>query len=82
MDSDNRTITAHIPVELAAQIDTFAEKMERPRGWIVKEALADWIEAQKAELQLIHEGVLDFEAGRLVANDEILSWIDSLEDKA
>ncbi len=82
MDSENRTITAHIPEALAAQIDSFAEKMERPRGWIVKEALADWVEAQKAELQLIHEGVLDFEAGQVVAHEDVLSWIDSLDDKA
>ena len=40
---ENRVITAHIPISLAEQVDAIAERLERSRGWVVKQALTDWI---------------------------------------
>lgn len=32
-----RVVTAHIPRELAEQIDKLAARLDRPKGWIVKQ---------------------------------------------
>jgi predicted transcriptional regulator len=38
-----RVLTAHVPIDLAKQLDRAAARLERSRGWIVQKALADWI---------------------------------------
>ena len=40
---NTRVVTAHIPNELAEQIDQLAARLDRPKGWIVKQALTSWV---------------------------------------
>ena len=75
-----RTVTAHIPVELAQQIDEAAERLERPRGWIVKQALMNWVSLEERRHQMILEGLKDIEEGRVVPQSEMEAWVKSLED--
>jgi predicted transcriptional regulator len=42
--ADTRVMTAHLPVALAEQVDELAERLERSRGWVVKQALAAFVE--------------------------------------
>ncbi len=39
-------ITTHVPLPLAAKIDEMAARLQRSRGWIMKQALQAWIEAE------------------------------------
>ncbi len=75
-----RTVTAHIPVELAEQIDEAAERLERPRGWIVKQALMNWVSLEERRHQMILEGLKDIDEGRVVPHAEIEAWARRLED--
>ena len=34
-----KVLTAHIPISLAKKVDKLSKRMERPRAWIVKQAL-------------------------------------------
>ena len=74
-----RTFTAHIPVELAQQIDEAAERLERPRGWIVKQALMNWISLEERRHQMILEALKEVDEGRFVAHEAIETWAASLE---
>jgi predicted transcriptional regulator len=35
-----KVLTAHVPVPLIEKVDLIAARMERSRGWIVKQALS------------------------------------------
>ncbi|SEQ52325.1 ribbon-helix-helix domain-containing protein [Sphingobium sp. YR768] len=35
-----RVITAHVPTDLADQVDALAARLDRSRGWIMKQALS------------------------------------------
>lgn len=74
-----RTVTAHIPIELAEQVDAAAERLERPRGWIVKQALQNWISLEERRHQMTLEGLKDIREGRVHDQKTIDAWIDSLE---
>ena len=74
-----RTVTAHIPIELAEQVDAAAERLERPRGWIVKQALQNWISLEERRHQMTLEGLNAIDEGQVVDHAEITAWIDSLE---
>ena len=38
-----RVVTAHLPAELAEKLDGLADRLDRPRGWLVKEAVEAYI---------------------------------------
>ncbi|ESQ93555.1 CopG family transcripitonal regulator [Asticcacaulis sp. AC460] len=76
---NTRTVTAHIPVELAEQVDAYASKLERPRGWIVKQALQDWISLEERRHQMMLEGFKDIAEGRVHDQEEIEAWAAGLE---
>lgn len=78
----NRVVTAHIPAELAEQVDLFAARLDRPKGWIVRQALASWVELETKRYQLTLEGLADVEAGRVVDHATITDWAKSLTPKA
>jgi len=45
----SKTFTAHIPLELAAQVDALSERLDRSRGWIIKQALEDFVARQQTK---------------------------------
>ncbi len=77
--ADTKVLTAHVPRELADKIDKYAESMERSRGWIVKQALADWVDWEEEKERRTLEGLADIDAGRVVSDEDVKVWIDSLD---
>lgn len=76
---NTRTVTAHIPVELAEQVDAAAARLERPRGWIVKQALQNWISLEERRHQMTLEALREVDEGKFVEQDVIDKWVDSLD---
>jgi predicted transcriptional regulator len=74
-----RVVTVHIPSELAEQIDQLAERLDRPKGWIIKQALISWVELEAKRHQLTLEGLADVDAGRLVDHAAIDAWAKNLD---
>jgi len=75
---ETRVITSHVPVPLADQVDALAARMERSRGWIVKQALAEFVALEEKRYRLTLEGLASVEAGEGVPHEEVEAWIDSL----
>ncbi|MFI4934201.1 MAG: CopG family ribbon-helix-helix protein [Caulobacterales bacterium] len=75
---ETRVFTAHIPLELAEKVDAFAHRLERPRGWIVKQALRAWIEEEELRDRLTREGLAAVDAGEVVDHEVVQEWVDSL----
>jgi predicted transcriptional regulator len=73
-----RVVTAHIPLDLADKVDALAERLERPRGWIVKKALAAWIEEDELRERLTREAMAEARSGIGVGEAELKAWADSL----
>ncbi len=75
---ETRVLTAHVPLPLAAKVDELASRMERSRGWIVKQALAAWIDTEEAKRQLTLEAMAEIDAGKVVTDDAVQGWAESL----
>jgi predicted transcriptional regulator len=80
--ADTRVITAHVPAEMAEQVDKYAEQMDRSRGWIVKQALADWLSWEEEKNRLTLEAIEDVKEGRVVSDDAMRKWIESLDTES
>ena len=74
-----RTVTAHIPVELAEQVDKYAEQLERPRGWIVKQALLNWVSLEERRHQMTLEALKEVDEGKFIEHAEIRTWAKGLK---
>ena len=78
MATEMRTLTAQVPVELAQEVDALAELIERPRQWIIKKALVQYLAREAETRRLIQEGLSDVDAGRLVPIEQVEAWADSI----
>jgi predicted transcriptional regulator len=75
---DTEELTAHVPLALAEKIDRLAERFERSRAWIVKEALIAWVEQEEERDRLTREALADVDAGRVLDHDDVQAWAESL----
>lgn len=75
---ESKVLTAHIPLAMAEKIDRIAAQLDRSKGWIVKQALADWIAQQESHRRLTLEAMADVDAGRVIDHDIMVSWAASL----
>lgn len=74
----SRVLTAHVPTDLADKVDEAAARLDRSRAWIVKQALAAWLEREEWKHRMTLEGLADIKAGRTVAHEDMQAWADSL----
>jgi predicted transcriptional regulator len=75
---DTRVVTAHLPADLARKLDGLAERLDRPRGWIVKEAIASFISLEEKRHQLTLEALADVDSGRTVDHAAVEAWAEGL----
>jgi predicted transcriptional regulator len=76
--TETKVLTAHIPLPLAEKVDQIASRLERSRGWIMKQALSVWIDQEEERNQLTREALADVEAGRVIDHQAVQAWADSL----
>lgn len=60
-------------------MDQLAERPERSRGWIMKQALASWIAQEEDRDRLTREALADVGEGRVIDHQAIQAWADSLD---
>ena len=75
---NTKVLTAHVPIPLAEKVDQIAARLERSRGWIVKQALTAWIEQEEERRKMTLEAMADIEAGQVIGHQSIQAWADSL----
>ncbi len=80
MTAATKVLTAHVPLSLADKVDQMAERLERSRGWIMKQALAAWIAQEEERDRLTQEALADVDAGQLIAHPAVHAWAERLGD--
>jgi predicted transcriptional regulator len=78
VETNTKVITAHLPLSLAERVDSMAARLERSRGWIMKQALAAWVDQEEERHHLTLLALDDVTSGRLIDAAAIQAWADSL----
>ena len=78
MASDTKVLTTHVPLPLAEKVEAMAAQLERSRGWVVKQALAAWVDQEEERHRMTLEALGDVDAGRVIEHQAIRAWADSL----
>jgi predicted transcriptional regulator len=64
---------------MAEKVDQMAARLERSRGWIMKQALSAWIAQEDERDRLTQEALADVDAGRFIDHQAVQAWADSLD---
>jgi len=75
---DSKVFTAHVPLLLADKVDQLAARLDRSRGWVVKQALAAWIDLEEERDRLTREALADVDTGQVVDHQAVQAWAESL----
>ncbi len=73
-----RSVTAHVPVELAERVDEIADRLDRSKNWIVRQALCAWLDQEDERNRLTREAIADVDAGRVIGHQAVQAWAESL----
>ena len=76
--TETKVLTAHVPLPLAEKVDQLASRLERSRGWVVKQALTAWVEQEEERSRLTLEALAEVEAGRVIDHQAVQAWAESL----
>ena len=75
---ETRVVTSHLPADLAEKLDGLAERLDRPKGWIVKEAIASYVALEEKRRRLTLEALADVKADRTHDHADIEAWASGL----
>ena len=75
---ETRVVTSHLPADLAEKLDGLAERLDRPKGWSGKEAIAAYVAREDERRRLTMEALADVKAGRTHDHTDIEAWARSL----
>ena len=73
-----KVLTAHVPVPLIEKVDSIAARMERSRGWIVKQALSAWVDQEELRHRMTLDAMADVDEGHVIDHQSVQAWADSL----
>lgn len=74
-----KVLTAHVPLPLADKVDQIAARLERSRGWIMKQALTAWVDQEEERRRLTFEALADVDAGQVIDHQSVQAWAASLD---
>ena len=75
---NTRVVTAHVPIDLAKRLDGLAARLDRPRGWVVKEAIAAYVALEQLRHEQTLEALAEVDKGETVDHADIEVWATGL----
>ena len=71
MADDGRVVTAKLPDDLVSQMDEVADRIDRSKSWIVRQAVAEWLAEEQRRYELTLEALKSVDEGRTFTQEEI-----------
>ncbi len=72
--------SVRMPDQLMDKLETIAEKLDRSKGWIIKDAVSQYVERIDRKEKMLTEtrqALSEIESGNVVDGDEVMAWIES-----
>ena len=68
-------VSFRIPPDKAEQLEALAKQTDRPRSWLLEQALDAYLEAHAWQVRHIREGLAELRRGEHVAHEEVVDWL-------
>ena len=72
--------SVRMPEQLMDKLDNIAEKLDRSKSWIIKDAINQYVERIDRKEKMLaetREALSEIESGDVVDGDEVIAWIES-----
>lgn len=72
--------SVRMPDELLAELEQTAEKLRRSKGWVINDAVKEYIQREERKAQMLEETRLalnDIKAGRVLDGEDVMDWLES-----
>lgn len=76
MPDDGRVVTAKLPDDLVSQMDEVADRIDRSKSWIVRQAISQWLAEEQRRHELTIEALNDVDGGRTIQHEEVLAMVE------
>ena len=76
MAEDGRVVTAKLPEDLVTRMDEIADRIDRTKSWIVRQAVAEWLAEEQRRYELTLEALRDVDEGRTIPHEEVLAMVE------
>ena len=70
-------VSVRLDPVLNDQLTAIATTLDRPKSWVIGQALRDFVAIQQWQIAAIDEGIAAADAGRVVAHEDVLAWVHS-----
>lgn len=76
MSDDGRVVTAKLPDDLVSRMDEVADRIDRSKSWIVRQAVTEWMAEEQRRFELTLEALRDVDEGRTIPHEEVLVMVE------
>ena len=76
MAEDGRVVTAKLPDDLVSRLDEVAERLQRSKSWIVREAVSEWLAEEQRRYEMTLEALRDVDEGRTISHEEVMALME------
>lgn len=75
--SEDAPVSVRLEPELNAQVGAIAAALDRPKSWVIEQAVRDFVAVQEWQLAAIDEGIGAADEGRVAAHEDVVAWVQS-----
>lgn len=75
--SETTSLSFRVPKEKADQLDELAGAMDRPKSWLLQQALDAYLEVQAWHIAHIEQGRRELREGKGIPHEEVVRWVES-----
>ena len=76
MTDVGRVVTTKLPDELVSRLDEAADRIDRSKSWIVRQAVTEWLAEEQRRHELTLEALKDVDEGRMIPHEEVLAMVE------
>jgi predicted transcriptional regulator len=70
-------VSIRLEPELNEHVAAIAAALDRPKSWVIEQAIREFVDVQAWQLAAIDAGIASADAGRVVAHEDVAAWVRS-----
>jgi predicted transcriptional regulator len=75
--SKTAPVSVRLHPDLNEQVAAIAVALDRPKSWVIEQAVKDYVAVQAWQLEAIDEGIRAADAGQVAAHEDVAAWVRS-----
>lgn len=81
MGTPSSTVTVRVTLGERERLKAMADATGRSLSWLAGKALREYLERESWQVEAIHKGIEDADAGRTVSHQAVKEWVESWDTK-